>query len=87
MKTKLFVIGILASVLVVVGCSKKGPEGVPECEEAFKLANACNGPAAEAMKENVKAWKEAWKEVPQDMLKDTCKQSVEMLKSNPGCKK
>ena len=87
MKKSTLLVSIVAVSLLVVGCKKKGPDGVPECEEAFKLAQSCAGPAAEAMKENVNTWKEAWKEVDQDTLKATCKQQVDMLKSNPGCKK
>lgn len=87
MKKTTFVVGLIAATLLVAGCSKKGPEGLPECDEAFKLAESCAGPAAEAMKQNVATWKEAWKDVPQDMLKTTCKAQVDALKGNPGCKK
>ncbi|MBI4956441.1 MAG: hypothetical protein HY908_30770 [Myxococcales bacterium] len=54
-----------------------GPEGIPDCEEYFKLTENCK---TESQKNNAKQFKEQWKSRPKSTLKDTCAKSLEMAK-------
>jgi hypothetical protein len=87
MSYKALIAGLVISTTVLaVSCKKKGPEGVAECDEYFKLIEGCAGPAADSLKEAVKQNKEAWKEVDQDTLKDACKTALEASKLGCGKK-
>jgi hypothetical protein len=58
--------------LSLAACSKKGPDGVKECEDLKKLVADCKGQNKSTYQETLKSNWDAWKDSDQKTLKDAC---------------
>lgn len=55
-----------------------GPDGVPECDEYFKVLSTCKN---ETQKTNEKNNRETWKTQPRKTVADNCKRALDNAKT------
>lgn len=54
-----------------------GPDGVPECDEYFKVMSSCTN---ETQKTNEKNNRDIWKSQPRKTVSENCKKATDMAK-------
>ncbi|MFO0549594.1 MAG: hypothetical protein U0271_14470 [Polyangiaceae bacterium] len=82
MKKRLFAMLFLSAMgtFMFAACSKKGPDGVEECEALKKIVADCKGPQKSTYDETLKTSWEAWKEADRETVKKSCKEVGESWK-------
>lgn len=83
-KTLLTAMFVVAAASIAMGCSKKGADGVKECEDLKKIVADCKGQNKATYQETLKSNWESWKESDQETLKAACKQVADSWQ--PFCK-
>ncbi len=77
MKKSLAASFVVLSLAALVACSKKGPDGVKECEDLKKLVADCKGQNKQTYQDTLKSNWDSWKDPDQTILKDACKTTGE----------